>query len=50
MRRAGCLCRLQGWLDHACNTTRYSVLKLENIFQCAVKAVGPEMRPAQRVD
>jgi hypothetical protein len=34
---------LQGWLDNSRNTDRDLVLKLENVVERTVEAVGPEM-------
>ena len=45
-RLGGLQCRL----DHAGHATRHFVLKIEDIFERAVEAVGPEMRAAGRID
>ena len=41
---------LQCRLNHPGNADRYLVLKLEHIFERAVKAIGPEMGPGSGVD
>jgi len=48
--RTGGLGGSQRRLDHAGDTRCHLVLKVEHIFQRAVKPVGPKMRSAQRVD
>ena len=41
---------LQGRLDDARHADRDLVLKVEDIFQRAVEALGPQMRAGHRVD
>src|SRR6516165_349011 len=48
--RAGGLGGLQCRLDHAGDARRHLVLQLEDVFQRAVEAVGPQMRAGHRVD
>ena len=48
--RTGGLGGLQCRLDDAGDARRHLVLKLEDIFERAVEAVGPEMRAGRRVD
>src|SRR6516164_3530327 len=41
---------LQSWLDDPGDADRYLVLKLEDVLQRAVEAVGPEMRSTKGVN
>jgi len=45
-----CFGSLQSRFDHAGHADRDLVLKLEDVFDQAVEAVGPEVRAGVRVD
>jgi len=48
--RTGGLGGLQRWLDHAGDAGGHLVLQVENIFQRAIEAVGPQMHAGGHVD